>query len=126
MQPTTIDVVIIGLSEEQPEIDKVVLKRVMRMNLLASFIIYASYPRYELAQSLLRIGCEGLSYKNGCPGGSCDLLCIRSSPVKSYICRQVQRDCCCPTKICTGQIEPGVNTCEQPAPVSILRGLLQG
>lgn len=88
-QPTPIDIIIIGLSEEQPEIDKVVLKRVMRMNPLASFIIYASYPRYELAQSLLRIGVKGYLTKNGCPE---DLVTCMQSVIagKSYVCRQVQ------------------------------------
>ncbi|SEJ16055.1 hypothetical protein SAMN05216327_106403 [Dyadobacter sp. SG02] len=62
-----IDIVIIGLSEEQPEIDKVVLKRAMKKNPLASFIVYAAKPRLESVRLLMRMGVKGYLNKNGSP-----------------------------------------------------------
>lgn len=87
VQPSPIDIIIIGLSEEEPEIDKIVLKRVMRKNPSASFIIYASNPAHELASSLLRMGVKGYLTKNGC---SEDLVTCLHSVIagESYVCGQ--------------------------------------
>ncbi|WP_342085197.1 hypothetical protein [Dyadobacter sp. OTU695] len=62
-----IDIVIIGLSEEQPEIDRAVLKRVMKKNPLASFIVYAAKPCLASVRLLMRMGVKGYLNKNGCP-----------------------------------------------------------
>jgi len=65
--PVNIDIVIIGLSEEQPEIDKVVLKRAMKKNPLASFIVYAAKPHLDSVKLLMRMGVKGYLHKNGNP-----------------------------------------------------------
>ena len=71
-----IDLIIIGLSEEQPELDRTALRRLMKRNPLASFIIYASKPDYKPASSLLRMGVKGYLAKTG---GADDLgKCVRS------------------------------------------------
>lgn len=62
-----IDIVIIGLSEEQPEIDKAVLKRAMEKNPFASFIVYAAKPCVESVRLLMRMGVKGYLNKNGSP-----------------------------------------------------------
>lgn len=82
-----IDIVIIGLSEEQPEIDKAVLKRVMRKNPLASFIVYAAIPRYESVGSLMRMGVKGYLNKNGSPE---DLMTCLNAVIagEPFVCHQ--------------------------------------
>lgn len=88
-QPEPVDIIIIGLSEEHPEIDRIALKRIMRKNPVASFIVYASKPGYELAKSLLRIGVKGCLTKNGCPE---DLVTCVNSIISGepYLCNQIQ------------------------------------
>ncbi|MHA4741958.1 response regulator [Dyadobacter sp. MSC1_007] len=89
--PGTADIIIIGLSEEEPEINTGVLKQMIGRNPSASFILYYAHnPGYELASSLMRIGVKGFLSKNGCPG---DLeICVNSIlSGRPYICRQLQR-----------------------------------
>lgn len=70
------DVIIIGLSEEHPEMDYPVLKRVMKKNPFSSFIVYASTPDHKLARTLVRMGVKGILTKHAC---SSELVtCVRS------------------------------------------------
>ncbi|WP_342085196.1 response regulator [Dyadobacter sp. OTU695] len=70
------DIIIIGQSEEHPEMDYPVLKRLMKKNPLTSFIVYASAPDHKLARSLVRMGVKGILTKHAC---STELVtCIRS------------------------------------------------
>lgn len=86
-EPT--DIIIIGLSEEQPEIDRVALKRMMRKNPMASFIVYASKPGYELAKSLMRIGVKGCLTKNSRPEEL--VICVNAvMSGEAYLCPQIQ------------------------------------
>jgi DNA-binding NarL/FixJ family response regulator len=62
-----LDLVIIGLSEEQPGINRTALKKTMQKNPLASFIVYAIRPEAALARSLTRMGVKGILAKNGLP-----------------------------------------------------------
>ncbi|SEJ16038.1 Response regulator receiver domain-containing protein [Dyadobacter sp. SG02] len=70
------DIIIIGQSEEHPEIDYPVLKRLMKKNPLTSFIVYASAPDQKLARSLVRTGVKGILTKHACPTEL--VTCIRS------------------------------------------------
>jgi DNA-binding NarL/FixJ family response regulator len=88
--PGTADIIIIGLSEEEPQIDQVALKKMIGTNPSASFILYYAHnPGYKLASSLMRIGVKGFLSKDGCPN---DLeVCVNSIlSGQPYICRQVQ------------------------------------
>jgi DNA-binding NarL/FixJ family response regulator len=70
------DIIIVGQSEEHPEMDYPVLKRLMKKNPLTSFIVYASAPDHKLARSLVRMGVKGILTKHAC---STELVtCIRS------------------------------------------------
>lgn len=70
------DVIIIGLSEEHPERDYALLKRVMKKNPLTSFIVYASAPDHKLARSLVRMGVRGILTKHACADEL--VTCVRS------------------------------------------------
>lgn len=70
------DIIIIGQSEEHPEMDYPVLKRLMKKNPLTSFIVYASAPDHKLARSLVRMGVKGILTKHACPTEL--VTCIRS------------------------------------------------
>jgi DNA-binding NarL/FixJ family response regulator len=82
-----VDIIIIGLSEEQPEIDKTALKKMMKKNPLASFIVYAAKPAYEAAGSLMRMGVKGYLNKNSHPDHL--VTCLNAVIAgKPYICYQ--------------------------------------
>lgn len=82
-----IDIVIIGLSEEQPEIDKAVLKRVMKKNPLASFIVYAAKPCLESVRLLMCMGVKGYLNKNGSPEEL--MMCLNAVVAgKPFVCHQ--------------------------------------
>lgn len=70
------EIIIIGLSEEHPQIDYTLLKRVMKKNPLTSFIVYASAPDHKLARSLVRMGVKGILTKHACPDEL--VACVRS------------------------------------------------
>jgi DNA-binding NarL/FixJ family response regulator len=76
MKLNTFEIVIIGLSEEHPEMDQPVLKRVMKKNPLASFIVYASTPDHKLARTLIRMGVKGYLTKHACAEEL--VMCVRS------------------------------------------------
>lgn len=57
------DVIIIGLAEEEEGIDLIELKKMMKGNPNASFVIYAGRPQYDLAISCMRIGVKGYLLK---------------------------------------------------------------
>lgn len=84
-----IDLIIIGLSEEQPRLDRTVLRRLMKRNPLASFIIYASEPDHKPVSSLMRMGVKGYLAKTGSPDdlGSCVRSVMAGVP---YVSRQVR------------------------------------
>lgn len=85
-----IDLIIIGLSEERPDLDREVLRRLMRSNPLASFIIYASKPDHRPVSSLMRMGVKGYLAKTGDLDdlGSCVRSVMAGIP---YVCRQLRR-----------------------------------
>lgn len=88
LQQDIFDIVIIGLSEEHPELDPSVLKKVMKRNPLTSFIVYASGPDHKLARSLLRIGVKGYVTKHACPEEL--VSCVRSVVMgKPYVSSEV-------------------------------------
>jgi DNA-binding NarL/FixJ family response regulator len=66
MELDIFNIVIIGLSEEHPEMDQPVLKRIMTKNPLTSFVVYASTPDHKLARSLIRMGVKGYLTKHAC------------------------------------------------------------
>ena len=76
MTPDAVDIVIIGLSEEQPDIDRALLEKTMKKNPFASFIVYASTPDQKLARSLIRMGVRGYLTKHACAEEL--VTCVRS------------------------------------------------
>ncbi|MCE6987936.1 hypothetical protein [Dyadobacter sp. CY323] len=84
-QSSQFDIIIIGLSEEQPDIDPGELVNHMLENPGARFILYDSLSQHELAFSLFRIGVRGYLTKKTCPS---DLLkCIESvARGETYFC----------------------------------------
>jgi DNA-binding NarL/FixJ family response regulator len=60
------DIIIIGLSEKDSEIDETVLKMVMEKNPFSSFIVYSSDPDHKQARSLIRIGVKGYLPRHAC------------------------------------------------------------
>ena len=76
------DIIIIGLSEEQPDINPDELLDHIAKNPGATFILYDSLSQQELAFSLFRIGVKGYLTKKTCPN---DLLKCIDSVVRGEI-----------------------------------------
>ncbi|WAC10127.1 hypothetical protein [Dyadobacter pollutisoli] len=90
IQQDALDIIIIGLSEEQPEIDRSALRKAMKNNPMASFILYYAHnPGFKFASSLMRSGVKGLLIKGGGPD---DLTVCVSSVLsgQSYVSQHVR------------------------------------
>ena len=88
-QRPSLDIVILGLSEEQPEIDRKALKKAMKSYASASFIVCPSKPDNAQVRALLRAGVKGIVTKACCP----DEVLRRVIDVfkgKKYICLQLR------------------------------------
>lgn len=79
------DFIIIGISEDQPDIDWRALKTAMKNNPNTSFIVYANKPGHGVVRSLVRMGAKGVLSKNSCPRDLVD--CIQSVMAEEpYLC----------------------------------------
>lgn len=88
-QQLPLDIVILGLSEEQPEIDRKALKKAMKSYASASFIVCPSKPDNAQVRALLKAGVKGIVTKACCPDEV--LRCVIDVfKGKKYICPQLR------------------------------------
>ncbi|KAA0988689.1 response regulator [Dyadobacter aurulentus] len=90
IQQEAVDIIIIGLSEEQPEIDRSALKKAIKNNPMAAVILYYAHnPGFKFASSLIRSGVKGFLIKSG---GASDLaVCVNSIlSGEPYVCHHVR------------------------------------
>ncbi len=66
MQMGIFDIIIIGFSDEQSEINESALKMAMEKNPFSAFIVYASTPDHKQVRSLIRMGVKGYLPKYAC------------------------------------------------------------